>query len=67
MPVHNIPESFIESNTPLPDLFIYDYRMTDDVVKSKVNLSLHLFSFLQTGQKKVHFADTHASYDRTAE
>lgn len=61
MPVHNIPESFIESNTPLPDLFIYDYRMTDDVVKSKVNLSLHLFSFLQTGQKMVHFADNVAA------
>ena len=47
----------MESEAAMPDLFIYDYRMTADVVKSKVDLSLHLFSFLQTGQKKVHFAN----------
>ena len=32
--------------------------MTDDVFKSKVNLSLHMFSFLQKGKKQVHFADS---------
>ncbi len=61
MPIQNIPESFIYPQVAtLPDLFVYDYRMTKDVVKSKVNLSLNLFSFLQTGQKKIHFADTYA-------
>ncbi len=61
MPIQNIPESFISEHLPLPELFVYDYRMTADVVKSKVNISLNLFSFLQTGQKKVHFADTFAA------
>ena len=61
MPIQNIPESFIAGNAALPELFVYDYRMTGDVVKSKVNLSLHLFSFLQTGQKMVHFADNVAA------
>ena len=32
--------------------------MTNDVVKSKVNLSMNMFSFLQVGKKQVHFADT---------
>jgi AraC-like DNA-binding protein len=60
MPVQNIPESFIPAVKNLPDLFVHDYRMTAEVVKSKVNLSLHVFSFLQTGQKKIHFSDTYA-------
>ena len=57
MPIQNIPEIFIANPLLLPDLFVYDFRMTDEVVKSKVDLSLHMFSFLQTCQKKVHFAD----------
>lgn len=57
MPIQNIPEIFIANPLLLPDLFVYDFRMTDEVVKSKVDLSLHMFSFLQTGQKRVHFAD----------
>ena len=56
MPIQNIPEIFIADPLLLPDLFVYDFKMTDEVVKSKVDLSLHMFSFLQTGQKKVHFA-----------
>jgi hypothetical protein len=31
--------------------------MTNNVVKSKVNLSMNMFS-LQVGKKQVHFADT---------
>jgi len=61
MPIQTIPESFLHDIQLLPDLFVYDYRMTADVVKSKVDVSLNLFSFLQTGQKKVHFADTFAA------
>lgn len=61
MPVQNIPEIFIATEDALPELYVYDYRMTDDVVHSKVELSLHLFSFLQTGHKKVHFGDTAAA------
>lgn len=58
MKIQNVPETFIPANATVPDLFAYDFKMTDDVFKSKVNLSLHMFSFLQKGKKQVHFADS---------
>ena len=58
MPIQNIPEIYLKNKIDKIDLFVYDFKMTDDVVKSKVNLSFHMFSFLQTGKKQVHFADT---------
>ncbi len=58
MAIQNIPEIFIEPKTNKLDLFVHDFKMTDDVFKSKVNLSLHMFSFLQKGKKQVHFADS---------
>lgn len=57
MQIQNIPEMFLRSKTQNPELYIYDFKMTEDVVKSKVNLSLHMFSFLQTGEKKVQLED----------
>jgi AraC-like DNA-binding protein len=57
MPVQNIPEIFIAKKKSLPDLLVHDYRMTEDVVKNKANLSVNMFSFLQTGQKHIHFAN----------
>ena len=56
MSIDNIPESYISNKTGNPDLFVYDFKMTDDVVKSKVNLGMNMFSFLQVGKKQVHFA-----------
>ena len=58
MPIENIPEIYIQKADANPDLYVYDFKMTNDVVKSKVNLSMHMFSFLQVGKKQVHFADT---------
>ncbi|MCM4156969.1 AraC family transcriptional regulator [Gramella sp. AN32] len=58
MPTENIPEIYIQNNNKSPDIFVYDFRMTSDVVKSKVNLSMNMFSFLQVGKKQVHFANT---------
>lgn len=57
MPIQNIPESYLQSERQNPELFIYDFKMTEDILKSKVNLTLNMFSFLQTGQKQVHFAN----------
>ncbi len=57
MPIQNIPEIYVDNNIDKIDLFVYDFKMTDDVVKSKVNLGLHMFSFLQTGKKQIHFSD----------
>jgi AraC-like DNA-binding protein len=58
MRIENIPEAYIEGKKRSPDLFVYDFKMTSDVVKSKVNLGMNMFSFLQVGKKQVHFAGT---------
>ena len=65
MPIQNIPELYLTNNTDKVDLFVYDFKMTDDVVKSKVNLGLHMFSFLQKGKKQVHFADTAVAVNKS--
>ena len=57
MAIDNIPEIYMEQTAKETELFVYDFRMTNDVVKSKVNLSMNMFSFLQEGKKQVHFAD----------
>jgi AraC-like DNA-binding protein len=58
MPIANIPEIYSQEQEVRGDLLVYDFKMTNDVVKSKVNLSMNMFSFLQVGKKQVHFADT---------
>ncbi|MBB4803327.1 hypothetical protein HNP37_003402 [Flavobacterium nitrogenifigens] len=58
MSIENIPESYFKNKKENPDLFVYDFKMTNDVVKSKVNLGMNMFSFLQVGKKQVHFAGT---------
>ncbi|MBJ7881355.1 helix-turn-helix domain-containing protein [Gelidibacter salicanalis] len=58
MPIENIPEIYFQKKNEPQDIFIYDFKMTNDVVKSKVNLSMNMFSFLQVGKKQVHFANT---------
>lgn len=58
MAIENIPELYIQEADTNPDLYVYDFKMTNDVVKSKVNLSMNMFSFLQVGKKQAHFADT---------
>ena len=58
MPIENIPETYISNPKERPELFVYDFRMTSDSVRSKVNLSMHMFSFLQVGRKQVHFSGT---------
>ena len=56
MPIENIPEIYLKNKKENPDLFVYDFKMTSDVVKTKVNLGMNMFSFLQVGKKQVHFA-----------
>lgn len=58
MPIENIPEIYLDNKKEKPDLFVYDFKMTSNVVKSKVNLGMNMFSFLQVGKKQVHFAGT---------
>ncbi|MEO5790305.1 MAG: hypothetical protein ACOH2D_16775 [Gelidibacter sp.] len=56
MPIENIPEIYIPKTNQRLDLLGYDFKMTSDVVKSKVHLSMNMFSFLQVGKKQVYFA-----------
>ncbi|MDN6310271.1 MAG: AraC family transcriptional regulator, partial [Psychroflexus sp.] len=58
MSIENIPEIYINNKKKRPDLFVYDFKMTNDIVRSKVNLGMNMFSFLQVGKKQVHFAGT---------
>ena len=64
MQIENIPEAYIDSQKETPDLFVYDFKMTSDVVKSKVNLGMNMFSFLQVGKKQVHFAGTSVAVNK---
>src|SRR5690625_3659082 len=58
MSIANIPEIYIKKAKETPDLFVYDLKMNTDMARSKVNLSMNMFSFLQLGKKQVYFADT---------
>ncbi len=64
MPIDDIPKIYIKDKKENPDLFIYDFKMTCDVVKSKVNLGMNMFSFLQVGKKQVHFAGTSVAVNK---
>lgn len=64
MPIENIPEIYLKDKKEIPDLFVYDFKMTNDVVKSKVNLGMNMFSFLQVGKKQVHFAGTSVAVNK---
>lgn len=64
MPIDNIPEIYIANKNKKPDLFVYDFKMVTDVVKSKVNLGMNMFSFLQVGKKQVHFAGTSVAVNK---
>ena len=64
MPIENIPEIYLKDKSKSPDLFVYDFKMTNNVVKSKVNLGMNMFSFLQVGKKQVHFAGTSVSVNK---
>ena len=57
MQIQSIPEIYLKSKDQNPECFVYDFKMTEDAVNSKVNLTLNMFSFLQTGEKKVQLED----------
>lgn len=63
MTIENVPESYLNSTNSKPELFVYDLKMTEAIVKTKVNLNMHMFSFLQTGKKQVYFANTSVKVD----
>ncbi|MGS0747231.1 hypothetical protein [Halpernia sp. GG3] len=64
MAIENIPEAYLKNGQESPDLLVYDFKMSSDVVNSKVNLSMNMFSFLQVGKKQVHFAGTSVAVNK---
>lgn len=64
MTIENIPEIYLKSNIDNPDLFFYDLKMNENVIKTKVNLNMHMFSFLQEGKKQVHFSDVSVAVNK---
>ena len=64
MSIENIPEIYFKDKKQNPDLFVHDFKMTSDVLKSKVNLGMNMFSFLQVGKKQVHFAGTSVAVNK---
>ncbi|MGS2764340.1 helix-turn-helix domain-containing protein [Sinomicrobium sp. M5D2P9] len=64
MLIENIPELFIDGPKKDRDVFVHDFRMTTDIVKSKVNLRMNMFSFLQVGKKQVHFGGTSVAVNK---
>jgi AraC-like DNA-binding protein len=64
MSIENIPEIYFQNKKTTQDIFVYDFKMSSDVVKSKVNLSMNMFSFLQVGKKQVHFASTSVAVNK---
>ena len=64
MSVINIPDIYIQDGSVYPDLYVYDFSMTTDIVKTRVNLNMHMFSFLQVGKKQVHFAGTSVAVNK---
>lgn len=63
MPIDNIPELYLDNASNTPDFFVFDFKMNEDIIKTKVNLNMHMFSFLQKGKKQVHFANTSIQVD----
>ncbi len=58
MSIQSFPDSFFAPGYAFPDVWVDDYKMDKEVIKSKVQLTQHVFSFLQSGQKQLHFANT---------
>jgi len=63
MTIENVPELYLNNPKLKPELFVYDLKMSEELIKTKVNLNMHMFSFLQTGKKQVHFANTSVMVD----
>lgn len=58
MAIESIPTLYINNDKESPDLFFYDLKTSQDIIKSKVDLTMNMISFLQVGKKQVYFADT---------
>ncbi|HEA29817.1 MAG TPA: helix-turn-helix domain-containing protein [Leeuwenhoekiella sp.] len=58
MIISSIPEIYIGEAYLTREILIHDLKMSEQVIRSKVQLNMHMFSFLQEGKKQIHFANT---------
>ncbi|MEA1787420.1 AraC family transcriptional regulator [Arenibacter sp. GZD96] len=63
--IQNIPDAYFHAQTEKTDFLVHDFKMTKEVVKNKVNLTSNMFSFLQTGEKKVHFENAFVEVNKS--
>ncbi|MGB3775229.1 MAG: AraC family transcriptional regulator [Leeuwenhoekiella sp.] len=61
MNISSIPEIYIQDSHKNHELLVYDLKMDEGVTRSKVTLSMHMFSFLQEGKKQVYIENTGVS------
>lgn len=53
-----MPNALMPSNASNNvNIFFHDHKIHQDTIKDRVQLNLHMFSFLQAGKKQVHFSD----------
>jgi AraC-like DNA-binding protein len=66
MNVYNLPEDLLRHDSdPGKELAIFNYEVSNTVMKNKINLHKSVISFLVEGQKDVRFADESISIDTT--
>lgn len=47
------------------DVFTYNFFLSEDVVKNKIDLKLHMLCFLLDGNKEIHFSDASVIVNRS--
>lgn len=62
MDIQHLPDAlFLNQDIVTGNLAVYPYQADSQQDKIKINLTQHVFSFLTTGQKEVHFSNTTVS------
>ncbi|HEY9045851.1 MAG TPA: AraC family transcriptional regulator [Ohtaekwangia sp.] len=67
MTTYSLPEDLLAAkNQPGDDLIVFDYQTTNkEPVKTRIVANKHVFSFLQEGEKEVHFYDQSVRFTPT--
>ncbi|MEM9917413.1 MAG: helix-turn-helix transcriptional regulator [Bacteroidota bacterium] len=50
-----IPDELLQSNEPMPEIQLMNYRNERTIVRYRVNFSQHVFSFLKAGAKEIFY------------
>lgn len=62
MIISNLPDNFTQpGGAALPELNLFNYEVSTNRNKNKINMTKHVLSFLTEGEKQVHFSDSSVS------